>query len=209
MYKLNYKSVKAPELTRAEIAKAAYLFRQKHRPEKPSPLDVMRILEIDLRIRIIPSPGLEVPANTNALISADWKNLIIDLNQYMDERYDRRTNFSVAHELGHFVLHKDLYEQLEINDIKAFYRFFSEVPEETYQQIEYQANEFAGNLMVPTKELSDAVQEITEKVKSREISPFAISEFMCNRFGVSGEVVIIRIAKEKIKIDGDLIQHFQ
>lgn len=63
----------------------------------------------------------------------------------------QRQIFTIAHELGHFFLHRD--EKDEFIDSPFIYR------EETnrFAEMEIEANEFAGNLVMPEKEIRSLV----------------------------------------------------
>jgi Zn-dependent peptidase ImmA (M78 family) len=67
----------------------------------------------------------------------------------LDDRDYPRIRFSLAHELGHYALHKELFESLEIKAVEDYYRFFDECPPEQYSFLETQANKFASYLLMP------------------------------------------------------------
>lgn len=85
---------------------------------------------------------------------------------------DRRQTFTAAHELGHWIMHRNYVEENE--DIRGVYR--KPIGSET-DKFEIQANSFAANLLVPDKmlllylNLSD--QEISDIFKvSRSVIGF-------------------------------------
>ena len=65
-----------------------------------------------------------------------------------------RDRFTVAHELGHFLLHSP--ERM----VLAKFRGLGETP--TYMNPEWQADAFAGELLVPSYLMSNATAEIIE-----------------------------------------------
>ncbi len=145
---MDYSKLKIKPLSNQQIMEAADKIRAKFWGNK-IPVNIENILEIGLKISIIPSPGLQDRGDIDSFISSDWKNVYVDNDRYMSDRYYRRIRFSLAHELGHFVLHKDIFESLEINTIEDYYRFYSECPQEQYNFLEAQANKFAGYLLIP------------------------------------------------------------
>lgn len=61
--------------------------------------------------------------------------------------YETRTRFSIAHELGHFEMHKDIKSAISCNEA-SLNEWFGK---QEYQQRETQANEFASELLMPEK----------------------------------------------------------
>lgn len=205
---MDYSKITIPFIPDNVIATKANAFREKYRPRQSSPFDVLGTAEFDLKIQIIPVPGLESPCNTNAYITADWNYIYIDKKQYEDERWDKRTNFSVAHEIGHLVLHKSLYESLKIKELEDFYRFHEQFSNAAYSRIETQANMFAAKLLVPAEELRAEVQKMIKAAKAGKIASTEIKGLLCNKFQVSDDVIFWRLVTEKIPVDDQLLEDF-
>lgn len=76
--------------------------------------------------------------------------VLFDIEQYMDVqcRYENRLRFSFAHEIGHYMLHGYIYETFEIDTPQEYLNFVMNFPENEYKSFEWQANEFAGSLLV-------------------------------------------------------------
>lgn len=128
---------------------------------------------------------------------ADYKQKIIWINQSLDcyEDYnlsdEGRLNFTLAHEIGHFVLHKKLYE----ND--NFFDLHNET-NPNIKRIEIQANIFAEMLMMPRKLIYQKWQKDFSDIESDHQK---ISEMM-KFFKTSREAMQIRLKKL------DLIQFY-
>lgn len=95
-----------------------------------------------------------------------------------------RASFTVAHELGHAVLHTDTL--LELGDLNlksqaALHRGLKEHP--IYRDTEWQANSFAAAFLMPL----EGIKRLT--VKLENLSEWEIA----NRFGVSEEAASIRL----------------
>ena len=108
------------------------------------------------------------------------------------ETYDRLENghprggFFVAHELGHCLLHTDQLvrlAQMPKAQQAALHRGRLEVAHEAYEDTEWQANAFAGALLIPARGLL-----ILER-KHGELSPAIIAE----HFHVSTEAAGYRL----------------
>ena len=51
-----------------------------------------------------------------ALLVGDLKTIAVDRDVFMDPRAENRLRFSVAHELGHLILHRDVDGKVRIDD---------------------------------------------------------------------------------------------
>lgn len=110
------------------------------------PIDVEMICD-NLEIGILPIPGLSKTFRVDAFISADFKSIYVDECEF--EKNSNRYRFSVAHELGHYILHQK-YCPSSAKDLKTWFEVFNKF---TNNYAEFQANHFAGSLLVPELEL--------------------------------------------------------
>ena len=89
----------------------------------------------------------------------------------INDRLHKRLNFSFAHELGHLMLkHEGFYRNLPENEIKF---------------CEEEADEFAGQFLVPEQELLDNLFPFERTCNKR----------LSNYFHVSEPVIKIRVEK--------------
>ena len=82
------------------------------------------------------------------------------------------------------------------------------MPENEYRSFEWQANEFAGRLLVPYPELEAEVKKVSKILKKKnlisflEVDPDAvlsgISPTLCKPFGVSTDVIEKRVKRERL-----------
>ena len=151
--------MKVPFLQREEIKRKADLFREKFCDNK-TPVDIEQILEIKLKIDIVLVPRLQDFCDSDALITSNWKNIYVDRDRYMNDRYRNRLRFSFAHEAGHYILHKDIYKKFNIKDIKDFYESLCNFPEKQYSYLESQANKFANFLLIPRERLLIEIENL-------------------------------------------------
>jgi len=121
---MNYKNITVPYLTNARIEGATGLFREKFWGDSV-PVDIEHIIDVKLKINVVPIPGFLKHANIDALISSDWKSIYVDRDEYLDERRHNRLRFSLAHEIGHFVLHKKIYTDFGIKSLEDYYKLNS------------------------------------------------------------------------------------
>jgi Zn-dependent peptidase ImmA (M78 family) len=123
------------------------------------------------------------------------------------DRYANRLRFTFAHEVGHFILHKYLYNRFSFSTIEEFFEFQRSFPEDQYSYFEYQANEFAGRLLVPRESLVTELDNLLGLVKNDprfsrimksdpEIILNRLTPKLCKPFGVSEEAIKRRIQRE-------------
>jgi hypothetical protein len=130
------KEFKAPFIDQQKCWAEADRFRQTHWSSGDIPVDVLAIVEFDLDLEIRVSSGLKLDADVDALLLGDWKTLIVDQQQYMDSRFNNRLRFSIAHELGHYVLHKAVFETIPRQSPKEWIAFMVDMPEKEYSLLE-------------------------------------------------------------------------
>lgn len=92
-----------------------------------------------------------------------------------------RKRFTIAHELGHFILHRA--SQAVFNCDKE--NIYSGI--DTLKEIEREADDFAGNLLMPGDMLRD-------RIEGKRID-FHVAGALAKEFGVSLESMCIRIVK--------------
>lgn len=119
----------------------------------------------DLGIKIYETYDLK--DNQAGLIRKEKDNYVIYLNIHDSSR---RKRFTIAHEIGHFILHKDILEKRElIDDIRQpILNRNTDKSQKEKQQIEIEANIFAANILMPEKEFkkkfnqSNSVEEVAK-----------------------------------------------
>ena len=198
---MNYSDIKIPFVDKEKIKRKADLFREKFW-DNSIPVDIEKIIDLKLEIDIIPLPDLG-----DAFISSDWKSIYVDRNKYLNG-IQNRLRFSLAHEIGHFILHKEIYSSFKINSFEDFYCFVDEIPNNQYHYLEIQANKFAGLLLVPRdrliiekkKELNsfEAASGVSiDSIKDQSLLYSYLAEPISKTFGVSSEVIEIALSERK------------
>ncbi len=152
---MNYSKLKILPLSSKQIKEVADRVRIELWGDE-IPIDIEHILEVKLGIFIVPLIGLQDQISFDSFISSDWKYVYVDNKRYMSDNYYQRIRFSLAHELGHFILHKEIFELLDIGTMEDYYSFYREVPNDQYSFLEAQANKFAGYLLIPREALEQS-----------------------------------------------------
>ena len=146
-------------LTRKEIESHSVAFLKQYPQHSDIPVNIEAIADNELEFDIIPLPGLrnQLENAVDAFITSDFKEIWID--QFVYEHRDSRRRFTIAHEIGHMVMHREAYECLDISSLDTRIRGISGIPPHIRSQLEKDADEFAGCVLVPGAALSDVYDE--------------------------------------------------
>ena len=198
---------KAPFITIENIRKAADEFRSQYWPQDTIPIDIFVILEFELDIEIRSVLNLREAGDVDALLLGDLKTIAVDQNEFLNERAQNRLRFSVAHEIGHLVLHSNIFSRIQYSSIDEWIAFFQEMPEDQYYWIEQHAYEFAGRLLVPREKLIAKLKDAIALVEKSGFNAWDTSgestrEYMAHGiaryFEVSDQVIEKRLIKENL-----------
>jgi Zn-dependent peptidase ImmA (M78 family) len=199
------KEFKAPFLDYEKIRSIADQFLDEHHTGRELPIPIDEIIEFDYGINIIPLLGLQREFEVDGFTSSDLTNIYVD--EYVYDNLETRYRFTLAHELGHIVLHGDLYQSINHRNIKEWREFVSSIPEKEHSFLEYHAYCFGGLVLVPREPLIAETTRCIQMIKQlgvplRNNWDFAwelIASFLGKTFKVSSEVVEKRIEKDQIK----------
>ena len=172
------------------------------------PVDVEAIVEFKLKLDIDPENNLMQKTDMEAYLRSDLRGIVVDHDHYMNEKFANRMRFSFAHELGHFFLHKDFYAMIVFESAEEWKDILLSLPDTEYRFFEYQANEFAGRLLVPREALVNEIEnalkllELNSMLEYLKADPNAvlsrISTQLSRPFGVSIDVIERRVDREKL-----------
>jgi Zn-dependent peptidase ImmA (M78 family) len=104
-----------------------------------------------------------------------------------------RRRFTIAHELGHFELHKNQNHLFVDKDYKILFRHIPTLQSETSQLHEIEANSFAAALLMPETFLLEEISKIDFDLGSEK----AIKE-LAKKFDVSSTAMSYRLANLNI-----------
>ena len=171
------------------------------------PIDIEKIIEFELNIEIIPEHGLYSTFHTNAYLSVDCKQIRIDFQHYWNPQTRRPMRFSLAHEIGHLVLHSDIIPTIRPTTVEDWKNMRMTIPDKEYDFLELHAYEFAGRFLVPKEKLITEVRRHCDDIKKiydayPDIGDDAVisgvANKVCKFFDVSHNVISRRIKFEKI-----------
>ncbi len=208
-----------PRYSFARICSIADEVRNKYSKKPESiPVDVDSIIEFGLGLEVIPIPNLKSEADTEGMLSNDLKSILIDNNLYSEARFESRARFTLAHELGHFTLHKEFYSAIKFQSAREWREHIESIDETDLHWFEIHANEFAGRLLVPIEPLKREVDLIKSEIKAfiqsaskkesldgEELQLWinsAVAKKIAGKFFVSPQVIETRLKREKIDVLG-------
>src|SRR3989338_7703662 len=122
-----------------------------------------------------------------------------------------RYRFTLAHEIGHIYMHKELYESEPFKTTDEWKDFIRRFPKPEYDKFEWQAYAFAGLILAPSSKLETIIDlrlnEVLEAVKKHDINLQNSSEYIWDTvyemvghdFEVSPMVINKRVDFDKIK----------
>jgi Zn-dependent peptidase ImmA (M78 family) len=136
-----------PHLTTRDIDEKIEDIFSEHYPAKTIPIDIERILDFGLHISYIPIPNLYNNHGFESFVDSKFTKIYID--EYKFDKYPERTRLTLAHELGHLILHKDFYKQNQVNKTDDYIRVENLISGKGSQILESQAFIFAYNILMP------------------------------------------------------------
>jgi len=177
--------------------------------EDRTPLDIFTFFEIDLQLDPIPFNNLISKYRVEAAVTADFTGIYLDAEQYslMEQGPDWKLNrlrFTVAHELAHYFLHRDVPQSAHFASLPDFARWTANYGGQKYT-LEQEANEFAGRLLVPESRLQALFDEFA--VQAEQLVPNftqtsslrdKFADQVAPRFGVNAQVIAIRLDRDDI-----------
>jgi Zn-dependent peptidase ImmA (M78 family) len=192
--------------SRKEIQEKSDEFRAKFvLPIDIIPVPIEEIIEFKLGLSIDPVPGLVKHSDVKGYLSYNLQTIFVDQERYENPKFENRLRFTYAHEVGHFYLHPEEYKNLKISNPEEWYEFNRQLKENSssLEWFEWQANEFAGQLLVPRDRLKTLLEGEKKNINhfrrtfpsQEELLLESVSTAICKHFGVSMETIkgIIRI----------------
>jgi len=197
--------LKIPYLTYPDVGKKAEGFLNEYHPSFEIPIPIEDIVELKLRINIFPFPRLYKDHGLNGFLSRDLRTINVD--EYQFDQLNEKYRFTLAHEVGHYVLHRSFYENLpKFESTDEYVEWRMSFPPEEMNWFEKQGDWFAEQVLVPTKPLFEVCQEVVQKYKKifaefdqipEDIWSY-ISTEVATYFEVNPPVIEIRIRRENI-----------
>jgi IrrE N-terminal-like domain len=173
-------------------------------PEHTWPIDIEAIVDSRAELDIVTAQGIWSAYEIDGFLSNDMRTI------YVDEYLARgpklhRYRFTLAHEIGHWYLHEELYTAAKYSDPSELLRFRAELPASDLASYEWQASQFAGLILVPPHALQATLEQATTFARGKGLDPVDLSndahreyiaEWIGRRLEVSRDVVRRRGAND-------------
>lgn len=176
--------------THPEIEEIAKGIRAKYGIGEKYPFDV-ELLADKMGILLTPIPYLRNLINSlDGFTTNSLDEIIFDANSP-----ERRIRFTIAHEIGHIVLHAKIIETYFPSSLNNWKNDIYKIPSDLWGRIEKEANSFASHLLITKKGVEECIikQKVTisasTSLKELNISDEDIIEYLApliaNDFDVS------------------------
>ena len=206
------KRLNVPWLDPATLRAKAQGFLKTHHPAGTPPIPIEDIVEVKLRLDVVPVANLLAEFDMDGFTSGDLVTIYVDSRIYQRPNLETRYRFTLAHEMGHIVLHRHILEKVSLSSPEEWRDFVDGMPEEERSRFEWQAYEFAGLVLVPPEPLEgiarstlesvlQSVREAREHGLGRDVYLGSAVDLWCRkvapRFHVSPDVV-----EKRLRTDG-------
>jgi Zn-dependent peptidase ImmA (M78 family) len=122
----------------------------------------------------------------SGFIAKEAERVVIGVNT---DHSENRQRFTIAHELGHLLLHNPAEVHVDRN-FKTFIRLRDEVSSQGVDQDEIEANYFAAELLMPKRFLEKDLRDID----GLDLHDQRIIDDLAKRYVVSTQALLLRLA---------------
>ncbi len=191
--------MQVPYVGDAEISRRAEEFLLNNHPSLDLPIPIESIVEEKLGLFILPVKHLETHCDVAGTMSKDFKSILVDERTY--ELNIPRTRFTLAHEVGHFILHRDIFERENGSyDVDRFISFHNSLSEDSYRKLEIQAFLFGEALLCPHKLFVDVVQKSIDDLGGMDSLVVTdvekIATNISEKFLISGKAAVSKLRRD-------------
>jgi Zn-dependent peptidase ImmA (M78 family) len=171
------------------------------------PINIEFVAECNYMIHIVPFAGLLQEYGIDGYSASDFSTIYVD--EFVYNQRPTRLRFTVAHELGHRVLHEKYLSMLKFSSVDQWIEIIlNNLDRSDYEKMEYQANAFAGLVLVPQdnlkvqfKNVLHSLTDLIEEAKTNGLTRndyldtviYTIADELSTQFEVSLDVMTIRI----------------
>ncbi len=190
--------MQGPSITLRDVATAADKFLKTYHPSNNLPIPIEEIVEIKIGIALYAIPGIKPLLGIDAFINSDFTQITVDENSLTT--FTARARFSIAHEIGHSILHQEWYKKYGPQNIDDYLTFHERIDAKSYKYIEIQAHTFAGLVLVPKELLLNQLKLRLGRIPNQENAEILIpvANDLLDIFQVSGDVILRRLEREGI-----------
>ena len=197
-------NIEIPFFSYEEIRNRADNFLRQYHPSREIPVPIEEIIEFQMNIDIFPIQGLHTILDIDGFTISDLSTIYVD--DFVYKSRPGRYRFTLAHEVGHIILHKEIYSKANFQNIKEWKDFINSISDKDHSWLEYHVYTFGGLVLVPAEHLKEHTQYHIERIGKEDISlsenwDFAwdrIADQLAKDFEVSTQVIEKRLSKDKV-----------
>ena len=196
--------IETPFFSDEKIRHSANDFLMQYHPSRDIPVPIEEIVEFQMNIDIFPIQGLHQNLDVDGFTLSDLSTIYID--DFVYQSRPGRYRFTLAHEVGHIILHRNIYSKASFQNIQGWKDFINSIPDNVHSRLEYHAYAFGGLVLVPGEHLIKLTHFHIERIRKEGLSlnenwDFAwdrIADQLAKDFEVSTQVIEKRLNKDKI-----------
>src|SRR3989344_7977184 len=121
-------------LSYKRIGEIADQFLTNYHPRNSLPIPIEEIAEQKLNLKIHEQINLKKDYDVDGFLISDLTAIFIDFDLYMN--FENRTRFTIAHEIGHRILHGKIFKQLNINSVDKLNELAIKITDDEYRWLE-------------------------------------------------------------------------
>jgi Zn-dependent peptidase ImmA (M78 family) len=181
-----------------EIGEKAYEFLEMYHPSFELPIPIEEIADLKLGLDIVEKANLEDNYRIDGFLTSDCTAIYVDETCY-ESNYER-CRFTLAHEVGHLILHRQFYEEHRFNSAAEYIEFVMTVDRAVIDRFEVQGILFAEQVLVPEPKLEPVLREVVARnlevlgmVSTPTLAIPYIAKQISRPFQVSSRVIECRI----------------
>lgn len=169
-------TLNVPYLSYDEIGDVAYQILCKFKYHLTVPVPIEYLIEFNLNINICLIDGLMEGWEIEGWTTSDLATIQMDTSIFSHR--EQKARCILAHELGHVILHKDIFKNYQFRTTEEWKKFYTNVTDKSYAWLESQAQNFAGLLLVPKMHLEGEFKKFVKenKLKFKEAKNSSIPE---------------------------------
>ena len=179
--------------TPAELELAASFFLEEYnKPQNLIPVEIDLIIEREFDIRVLDFGGLQEFHGLEAYLALGCHTIYVDRN-YMDlEKMERRYRFTLAEEIAHFILHKDLFKG--VKTVEEYLKVSDELSFGERSRMQRDARRLAGAILMPADifERKAREQAVGTSLTGASLRNIVIIPYLANIFNVSEATATVR-----------------
>jgi Zn-dependent peptidase ImmA (M78 family) len=118
------------------------------------PVPIERIIEARLKMDIVPFQGLRRLIDADGFVTSDLTSIYVDENLSLNQ--PTRYRFTLAHEVGHVILHADFYQSAQCNSVVDWKGARPSMDKEQMRWLETHANSFASMVLMPDPQFQES-----------------------------------------------------